>query len=381
VHVIPIASGKGGVGKTLIAANLAVALAQAGRRTILGDLDLGASNLHIMLGARPTGKGLGTFISGASESLQDVIQPTDVEGLSFIAGDAEIPGLANIKPAQKNRVSRALLGLDAEYLVLDLGAGTGSNILDFFLLSGKGMIVATPTLAATLNAYLFLKNAVFRLMSSSFGPRSPAREYLDNLKRDGAALQRAYVPGILDEVGRIDPASREAFLAKMARFRPRIVMNMLSDPKDADRAQRIRRSCREYLGVDLEHLGILYRDEYQDVALASRIPILLYKPRSVLSQAICRMADKIVSAADTDDGSPLTEESVDEGYQEAELEAEADFNARMDSVEDLLHCGALSMGDLVETVKTQQYEITQLRRENLLLKRKLGQAIQLGFEP
>ncbi len=59
MHVIPIASGKGGVGKTLIAANLAVALAQAGRRTILGDLDLGASNLHIMLGARPTGKGLG----------------------------------------------------------------------------------------------------------------------------------------------------------------------------------------------------------------------------------------------------------------------------------------------------------------------------------
>jgi flagellar biosynthesis protein FlhG len=380
VHIIPVASGKGGVGKTLIAANLSIALAKAGKRVILADLDLGASNLHLMLGARPMGKGIGTFLSGEYQSLADILMPTDTDGLSFIAGDAEIPGLANIKAAQKNRVIKQLLAQDAEYLVLDLGAGTSSNILDFFLMSGQGMIVTTPTLAATLNAYLFVKNAVFRLMYSTFGIKSKAHEYLERLRKEGATLQKAYIPSILEAVSQVDPDSHRAFLAKAEKFRPRIVMNMLVDPKDADRAQKIRRSCREYLNVDLEHLGIVYRDELQDLALSSRLPMVLYKPQSVLSQAIFRIADKLVS---TDSGSdaPLNEELLDGGFQEAELEAEADFSAKMDSVEDLLHCGALSMGDLVDAVKGQQFELAQLRKENLLLKRKLAQAIQSGFAP
>jgi flagellar biosynthesis protein FlhG len=63
------------------------------------------------------------------------------------------------------------------------------------------------------------------------------------------------------------------------------------------------------------------------------------------------------------------------------MEAEVDFAAKLDYVEELLHCGALSQGDLVETVKTQQFEITQLRKENLFLKSKLTQAFSQGFKP
>ena len=55
----------------------------------------------------------------------------------------------------------------------------------------------------------------------------------------------------------------------------------------------MRRSCQQYLGYDLEHLGVIYRDEIQDIALGARLPIVLYKPQSVLSQAIYRIADKI----------------------------------------------------------------------------------------
>jgi flagellar biosynthesis protein FlhG len=379
MRVVPIASGKGGVGKSLVAANLSIALGQAGKRVVLADLDLGASNLHIILGLPPPKQGIGTFLGGSAGAFENIIVDTDYPNLRFVAGDAELPGLANIKPAQKNMLVKRLLSVDADYLILDLGAGTGSNILDFFLMSSHGIVVTTPALTATLNAYLFLKNAVFRLLYSSFGTKSKAWEYLESLRRDGASLQKAYVPAILARVAEIDPERHRIATDRLARFRPRLLLNMLDEPKDAEKALKVRRSCSEYLTLELEHLGVLYRDDLQDIALGSRIPIIRYKPQSVLSQAIYRAADKLVSQEDELD-SPLSTGELEGSYQTAELEAENDFGAKVAYVEDLLNSGALTTGDLVETVRSQQFEIDKLRRENQFLKHKLAKAIGQGFK-
>jgi flagellar biosynthesis protein FlhG len=102
MHIVPIASGKGGVGKSLVAANLSIALAEAGRRVILADLDLGASNLHVILGIPSSGRGVGTWLSASGAEFSDIVLSTDYPGLSFIPGDAEIPGLANITAPQKH---------------------------------------------------------------------------------------------------------------------------------------------------------------------------------------------------------------------------------------------------------------------------------------
>ncbi|HUX37565.1 MAG TPA: P-loop NTPase [Rectinemataceae bacterium] len=383
MRIVPIASGKGGVGKSLVAANLSIALGQAGKRVVLADLDLGASNLHVILGLPPPKTGIGTFLAGipgpgSSGAFESVIVDTDYQNLRFVPGDAELPGLANIRSSQKNLLVKRLLSIDADYLVLDLGAGTGSSILDFFLMSSQGLVVTTPALTATLNAYLFLKNAVFRLLYGAFGVKSKAYEYLESLRRDGASLQKAYVPAILERVAAIDPERHRIAVERLARFRPRLLLNMLEEPKDAEKAQKIRRSCQEYLTLKLEHLGVLYRDDLQDVALGSRIPIIRYKPQSILSQAIYRTADKLISTEDEPDA-PLSLAELEGSFQTAELEAESDFGAKLSYVEDLLNSGALTTGDLVETVKSQQFEIDKLRRENQFLKFKLARAIGQGF--
>jgi len=379
VRIVPIASGKGGVGKSLVAANLSVAIGQAGKRVVLADLDLGASNLHLILGVPAQRGGIGTFLAGSAGKFENIILDTDYENLRFIPGDAEIPGLANIRQAQKNQLVKRLLSIDCDYLVLDLGAGTGANILDFFLMSSQGIVVTAPTLTATLNAYLFLKNAVFRLLYGAFGQRSKAYEYMEALRKDGAALQKAYIPAILDEVREVDPERWAIAVERMARFRPRLLMNMLEDPKDAEKSQKVRRSCKEYLNIEIEHLGILYRDELQDIALGSRIPIIRYKPQSVLSQGLYRTADKLIQTEDTDDA-PLSLAELEGSFQTAELEAETDFGAKMSYVEELLSSGALTTGDLVETVRSQQFELDKLRRENQFLKYKLARAIGQGFQ-
>ena len=381
MRIIPVASGKGGVGKSLIAANLGVAFAQAGQRVVLADLDLGASNLHLVLGYQSPKTGIGTFLNDTKSDFNEVIADTDVRGLRFIPGDTEIPGTANLKTFQLRALVRRFLALknETDILVLDLGAGTHQSILDFFLLSGQGIVVSAPVVTAVLNAYVFMKNTVFRLMYTSFAKGSPARTYLEKARKDGSGPQKLYIPKMLPEIKKIDRVSHEKFMDNIAHFHPRLIMNLIDDPKDADVAMKIRRSCEEYLDLKIEHLGVVYRDMVQDTALSSRLPILLYKPQSVLSQAIYRIADKILQSEE--DNYNLNDNDIEESFQEAGLEAEIDFGARMDYVEDLLHSGALSQGDIIETVKSQQLEIAKLKKENNYLKLKLSNAMTKGFIP
>jgi flagellar biosynthesis protein FlhG len=371
--ILPIGSGKGGVGKSLLATNLSIALAEAGRTVVLVDLDLGASNAHTMLGIRSVSRGIGTFLSVPRTSLDDIVLPTEYDRLSFIAGDAEMPGTATLKPAQKKRLVKSLESLACDFMVLDLGPGAGANALDFFLLATGGIVVSTPALTSLLNAYLFLKNVVFRAIYATVDQHSRAYAVLEELRKDrDGGLQRASVPKILARIAREDPEGHALLSQALGRLRPRLVMNMVEDPAEAEKAEKLRASVRGYLGIEISHLGIVFRDELQSVALGSRMPILLYKPGCVLSRALYRISEKLLSApADEPDGAPWmagARGDVERFAPTAEAEAEEDFKGMRRDLEDLLNSGALSMADLVESVRTQQIELATLRRENALLR-------------
>lgn len=382
MQIIPIASGKGGVGKSLLSANLAIALGKAGKRVLLADLDLGASNLHLVIGQQAPKKGIGTFLTGAQD-FESIITDTDYENVRFIAGDSEIPGMSSIKSAQKNSLIKKLLKCDTDYLILDLGAGTHLSILDFFLLSPQGIVVTAPTVTATLNGYLFLKNAVFRMMYNTFKKGSAGYDYLKKLRSDSSSLQRLYIPKLVEELQKVDPENTELFIKRKAQFHPRLVMNCIDNPVDAEKAQKIRRSCSQYLGMNLEHLGVIYRDSLQDRALSSRLPVIVYKPQAVISQAIFRIADRILESETLSFDENYVVTNEDEGsdsFQIASEEALDDYSAKMAYVEELLGTGALTAGELAETVKMQQMELNQLKKENTLLKSKLLKAAQQGFK-
>lgn len=378
MQIIPIASGKGGVGKSLLSANLAITLGQSGKKVILADLDLGASNLHLVIGQSSPKGGIGTYLTGDS-TFEEIIQPTEYENVSFIAGDSEIPGLSSIKIFQKNDLIKKFQQLDCDYLIIDLGAGTHLTILDLFLLSPQGIVVTAPTVTATLNGYLFLKNAVFRLMASCFKKNSKAAQYLEKLKGDSSSLQRLYIPKLIEAIREVDPESAAKFEERMQQFHPRLVMNMIDEPKDADKALKIRRSCQQYLGLDVESLGVMYRDSLQDKALSSRLPVVVYKPQAVISQAIYRVAEKVLQSETLQFEGTFEDLDLDSTYELASEEANDDYSQKLSYVEDLVGTGALSMGELAETIKTQQYELNQLRAENLMLKSKLIKAAQQGF--
>lgn len=378
-QIIPVASGKGGVGKSLLSANLAIALGQQGKKVVLVDLDLGASNLHLVIGQKPGAASLGSWFTEKSD-FKDIIQQTDYQNVSFIAGDSQIPDLTSLKHVQKVRLIRNLKNIDTDYIILDLGAGTHQFILDMFLLSPQGIVVSAPVVTATLNGYLFLKNATFRLLYTTFKRGTPGRAYLDNLKKDSATMQKLYIPNLIQFLANCDPANTQIFISRMQQFRPRLVMNMIEDPKDADRAQRIKSSCNQYLGLEIEYLGLMYRDMLQDKALASQLPVVVYKPQSVLGQAIYRIADKIISTVPHQFDAEFNPDSFsNDNFQLAEEDATEDYNLKLSGIDDLVSSGSLSIGELAEMIKTQQYEINQLRKENNLLKSKLVKASEQGF--
>ena len=216
-------------------------------------------------------------------------------------------------------------------------------------------------------------------MASSFKKNSPAAKYLEKLKNDSSSLQRLYIPKMIEALREVDPENAAVFENRMRQFHPRLVMNMIDEPKDADKALKIRRSCQQYLGIDVESLGVMYRDTLQDKALSSRLPVINYKPNAVISQAIYRIAEKILQS-ETFQFDDFSTDVLDSTYELANEEANDDYSQKMSYVEDLVGTGALSMGELAETIKTQQYELNQLRNENLLLKSKLVKAASQGFK-
>lgn len=382
MKVIPIGSGKGGVGKSLLSANLSVALAQRGKTVTLIDLDLGGSNLHLLMGMRGIPEGIGTFLKGTS-SWNDIQLPTEYPNLTFIAGDTEMPELANLTHSQKVLLIKSILSLKTDYVIIDLGAGTSFSTIDFFLISNRGIVITTPTLTATMNAYLFLKNALFRIMHFSFKKGSVAHEMFESLKADGASLQRLYIPKFIEKIKEEDPLSYQKLSGYLKAFKPSMVFNWLTNEEDLNKAVKIRTSSRQYLGLDLQSLGTIYKDNWQDMALASRLPVIIYKKESLIAKAVYRIADKILeldSQYSQTSYYPLSTEEIQDSYELSAMEAQNDYASKMQFIKSIAKNETLTPKEMMELIESQQQEISDLRKQNNLFKLKLKKAVEKGFK-
>ena len=125
--IIPIAGGKGGIGKSLLTANLAVSLAKMGHKTVVVDLDLGGSNLHTFLGLSDNHPGIGSFIHAGRKRIEEYIVTTPWKNLLFIPGDCSTPFTGNNNHNKKSLLIKNLLSIQCRYLLLDLGAGSSYN--------------------------------------------------------------------------------------------------------------------------------------------------------------------------------------------------------------------------------------------------------------
>jgi flagellar biosynthesis protein FlhG len=160
-HVIAIASGKGGVGKTTLAVNLGVTLAESGKNVVLLDADLGLGNADILLGV-PSGRHLGAVLAGQRTIHEIAVQP--YPRLRVIPGGSGVASLAHLDDASRRRLIDALAPLErsADVLLLDCGAGVGPLVLELIALADLALIVTNPEPTAVADAYALIKSTVTR---------------------------------------------------------------------------------------------------------------------------------------------------------------------------------------------------------------------------
>lgn len=181
-----IGGGKGGVGKSLVATNLAVRMAQLGHRVTLVDGDLGGANLDTLLGCPRPSQTIADLFERRAGSLADITVTTSVANLALVAGGDAL-GAANPAHAQKQKLIRQLRSLTTELVVVDLGAGTSFNTIDLFLAADVGLCVTTPEPTSLQNCFAFIKAACLREVEVR--TKVPRRDL------DDAALRRIATEG------------------------------------------------------------------------------------------------------------------------------------------------------------------------------------------
>lgn len=294
VNLLPIASGKGGVGKSSYAVNLASILAQKGKSVILADLDFGGANLHTLLGLKNNHAGLGNFIYKQTNDFSLLLQDTQIHGLKFIAGDCMFPGTANMDAGAKRRITKALSTLDADYVIMDLGAGTTYNTLDFFLLTYNSILVTTPELTSILNAYSFLKAAVFRFFMRQFKAKSDERLFINDYIKNSATGSDADFAVLVNKIVENFKESGEKAKTELLKYRPQVVMNMGQTSADIEMARRLRALVLKKLGIKMDFVGFLPKDEQVSYSIALREPLALSNPGCKFIAGIETSAERIM---------------------------------------------------------------------------------------
>jgi flagellar biosynthesis protein FlhG len=283
-RIVSIASGKGGVGKSVVAANLALLLAKRGRRVVLADLDIGGADSHILFGLLNPALTLTDFLSRRVERLEEIAQPLPVQaGLRIIPGTGDTLATANLAYSKKKRLIRHFQDIGADVIVADIGAGTGYHALDFFLMADHHLAVATPDPTSVLDLYRFIKLAAIRRVLSSFLARDTMAEALSD--RDFSSVEE-----VLDVAGRTDEAVRGIAEAALRTFQPALVLNRISGRSRVNVLQ-LRKLLKEYVGGDLMLLGEIPEDPAMERAVRSYLPVVEGDPASPAALALGRIAD------------------------------------------------------------------------------------------
>jgi flagellar biosynthesis protein FlhG len=244
-HVVTICSGKGGVGKTNIAVNLAIALAQRGRMVTLLDADLGLANADVLCGL--TAAANLEHVMRGRRSLEDVITAAP-GGFRLIPGASGVVGAADLDMAGCTRLIEALDQLDDEsdLLLIDTAAGNGAAVRQFVQTAHTCLIVTTPEPPAIADAYALIKTVVH-------GQQNERRR---------------------DQLPRLALVVNQARSANEAR----------------DVFNRISSVAQRFLGMEVDLAGWIGFDEAVRRAVRERLPFSLGSPQSGAAQRVAGLA-------------------------------------------------------------------------------------------
>ncbi len=290
-RVWAIGGGKGGTGKSFVAASLGLHLASLDRDVVMVDADLGAPNLHTLLGLKAGHPDLGDFLTGRVPSLEAAAVATPYRGLRLVRGSENILFIANLAHFRKLRLLRQVRQIQTQNVILDLGTGSSFNTLDFFLSANPGVVVATPEPTAIENTYLFLKSCIMRVLKlymDHYKIRDLHQKMLDQIEKNSQSLY-----GFFRSLMETDRAYGTILYRALRGFRPCLVMNKTRDERDVLLGRSVADVARKYLLIDMKYLGAIPYDEDVQSSLRGLRPYYPEHKDAAAARAIRQMSEEL----------------------------------------------------------------------------------------
>ena len=293
-RLLAVGGGRGGVGKSLIAQNLAVYFAQLGKNVTLVDLDPTGANMHAQFGL--SAHRYPPPVDGAPEELAKALVATSVPGLSLLPGphDAIEPPI-QLRAGRASRWIARLRSLPADYLVVDVGPGHQHLALDVMLAADFAICVAVPEPPAIEATYRFVRAAYRRRLR-----RALAKDRFRLGLVDRATREIGRLPAPLELVralAKIDRPLAELAWAEAQRVHLYLAVNQTRVRTDLELAGTMSALCRRHYGVTLDELGWVEQDDTVWLSVRRRKPLLVDSPTSKAARNIERIARRVVALA------------------------------------------------------------------------------------
>ncbi|NIQ01736.1 MAG: P-loop NTPase [Nitrospinaceae bacterium] len=289
--IITVGGGKGGVGKSVIATNMAVTFALTGQRVILVDADFGASNLHAFLGIRAPRYGFREYFDPShldSNKDESPLIDTGITNLKFLSGASDTPGSADISHKNQNKIIAAIKNLEqeADHIIVDLGPGTNFHIVDYFNMGGHQVVVSTPEMTSILNTFGFIKAGLFRRISQEFKTGSDIQHLLDLSKNPAAAEDCYEINQLREKIEELHPQKLDRINTLISEFRPGLIINRVRRQKDILMGDNLLKLAKKYLDVDVNLLGYLIESDQVRDSIEEMVPFLIHDPQSKPSENV-----------------------------------------------------------------------------------------------
>ena len=291
-----IGGGKGGVGKSLLSSSLAFCLAKQGFHTVAIDLDLGGANLHTVLGQTPPQKCISDFLSGATQDLNTCVVPTAYPNLQIIGGAKDDLKITQSSQERFQFLLSQIRQIKAEFIILDLGAGTNRYTLDFFNLADVRIITALPEPTSIENAYRFMKASYYQhlLENPKFAPIRPLIEAAMTPNNPLGILSPQH---LLTEANFQNPDLAQELKRSIKDWKVSLVINQSRSQTDVDVGFSMKSVARKYFGIDLDFLGYIEYEPNVWQSVRRLRPILAEFPNSRIAIHIDRIVNYLLKQA------------------------------------------------------------------------------------